>query len=190
MLALFDHIQKFVSLSEPDKALLSEVLQSKTLKRKEILLKEGQVCTAQYFVVKGCFRMYYVNDKGAEHITQFGIDNWWICDYKSYDSAQGSQYYIQAVTEVEVIVWDKVKGEKLLEQIPALERYFRILLQRNAASAQQRIKYLFEFSGAELYHHFNNTHPDFVQKVPQYMLASYLGISAEFLSKIRAGKVN
>jgi CRP/FNR family transcriptional regulator len=189
MQALLNHIRKFVPLSAAAEDLLSNTLHCKTYKRKEFLLKEGQVCHTQFFVAKGCLRMYYINDKGAEQIVQFGIDNWWLCDYKSYQLQQGSQYYIQAVTASEVISWDKHQEEHLLEHIPVLERYFRILLQRNAAAAQQRIKYIFEYSGAERYHLFNNSFPDFVQKVPQYMLASYLGFSAEFLSKIRAGKV-
>ena len=189
MEALIHHIQRFVALTEPDKDLLRNQLQSKEYKRKEFLLKEGQVCHSNYFVVKGCLRMYYVNDKGVEQIVYFGIDNWWLCDYKSYDMQQPSQYYIQAVGTTEVVVWDKHKEETILQQIPAMERYFRILMQRNMAAAQQRIRYINEFSGTERYLHFNEMFPDFVQKVPQYMLASYLGISAEFLSKIRAGKV-
>lgn len=189
MTSLFDHIQRFVPLNESEQDLLSDSLRYKECKRKEFLLKEGQVCTSKFFVVKGCLRMYYVNDKGAEQIVYFGIDNWWLCDYKSYDFQNASQYYIQAVAATEIIIWDKSKEENLLQQIPVLERYFRILMQRNVAAAQQRIKYMSEFSGAERYRHFSNSFPDFVQKVPQYMLASYLGFSAEFLSKIRAGKV-
>jgi CRP/FNR family transcriptional regulator len=189
MEALFNHIQRFVTLNQSDKDLLSSLLQQKEYKRKEFLLKEGQICGSNFFVVKGCLRMYYVNDKGVEQIAYFGIDNWWLCDYKSYDMQQPSQYYIQAVAATEVIVWDKHKEETILDQIPAMERYFRILMQRNLAAAQQRIKYIFEYSGTERYQRFVEMFPDFVQKVPQYMLASYLGISAEFVSKIRAGKV-
>lgn len=189
MLALLNHIQKFVALSDAEKDLLTATLRQKEYKRNEVLLKEGQICDMQFFVVKGCLRMYYVNDKGTEQIVNFGIDNWWLCDYKSYDMGKGSQYYIQAVTGTEVIIWDKSKEDLLWKQVPALERYFRVLLQLSAGAAQQRIKYLFDFSGAERYHHFAASFPDFVQKVPQYMLASYLGFSAEFLSKIRAGKV-
>lgn len=190
MKALLNHIQKFISLSDADKALLTDTLRSRTCERKEMLLKDGQLCGAKYFVVNGCLRMFYINEKGAEQIVQFGIDNWWLSDYKSYDFQQPSQYFIQAVTATDIVIWDKHKEETLLQAIPALERYFRILLQRNAGAAQQRIKYMTEYSGVERYHHFSSAFPDFVQKVPQYMLASYLGFSAEFLSKIRAGKVH
>jgi len=189
MQALFDHIARFVRLTDEERQLLADTLQEKEFRRKSFLLKEGQVCHTRIFVVKGCLRMYYVSEKGAEQIVYFGIDNWWLSDYKSYASGLPSAYNIQTVGNTEVILWDKSREEQLLQRIPALERYFRILMQHNVAAAQQRVKYMFEYSGAERYHHFSTSFPDFVQKIPQYMLASYLGFSAEFLSKIRAGKI-
>lgn len=186
--ALFRHIARFARLEAADKELLASSLRERTVKKKEYLLKEGQVCTANYFIVKGCFRMYYVNDKGVDQIIQFGIDNWWITDYMSYETAKPSLFYIQAVEASELLVWDKSVEESLLQQIPALERYFRLILQRTVAAGQQRSKYNSDFSGEERYRHFQDNFPEFIQRVPQYMLASYLGFTPEFLSKIRAGK--
>lgn len=187
--ALFHHIARFArTLKAEDKKLLASVLGERELKKKEYLLKEGRIGTANYFIVKGCCRMYYINDKGVEQIVQFGIDNWWITDYVSYETGKPSQFYIQAVEPSSVIVWDKRKEEELFLHIPALERYFRVILQRMHAAAQQRTKYFSDFTGEERYRHFSSSFPDFVQRVPQYMLASYLGFTPEFLSKIRAGK--
>jgi CRP-like cAMP-binding protein len=185
---LFRHIARFARLGAADQELLSATLKERTLKKKEYLLKEGQVCTANYFILKGCFRMYYVNNKGVDQIVQFGIDSWWITDYMSYLTATPSLFCIQAVEPSRVLVWRRQDEDSLLQQIPALERYFRLILQRTVAAAQQRSKYDTDFSGEERYHHFLSHFPEFVQRVPQYMLASYLGFTPEFLSKIRAGK--
>jgi CRP/FNR family transcriptional regulator len=189
MKELFQHIERFVTLSDADKEAMTSLLILRDVKKKEMLLKEDKVCTANYFVVKGCLRMYYVNNKGIDHIVQFGLDNWWLTDYVSYSVGKPSQFFIQAIEATEVIVWEKAKEEELFVKVPTLERYFRIILQRSAAASQQRFKYLDDFSGEERYHHFANSFPEFVQRVPQYMLASYLGFTPEFLSKIRAGKV-
>ncbi len=186
--ALFRHIERFVPLEAGDKEYLSSALRQRDIKKKDILLREGQVCTANYFILQGCCRMYYVNDKGVEQIVQFGIDNWWITDYMSYGTHKPSSFYIQAVEPSSLVAWDKHREEEILRRVPAMERYFRIILQYAVAAAQQRSRYISDFSGEERYHHFFNSFPEFVQRVPQYMLASYLGFTPEFLSKIRAGK--
>jgi CRP/FNR family transcriptional regulator, anaerobic regulatory protein len=188
MTELFRHMERFINLSGADKNFLSSSLSCSEIKKKEFLLKEGKTCTTNYFIAKGCVRMYYVNDKGVEHIVQFGIDNWWITDYVSYQSQSPSQFYIQAVEATSIICWDKEKEEERYKKLPQLERYFRLILQRAVAAAQQRFKYLDDFTGEERYKHFASSFPDFIQRVPQYMLASYLGFTPEFLSKIRAGK--
>jgi CRP/FNR family transcriptional regulator len=186
---LFSHIRKFVSLTAEEEQVLSQHLQHQAVKKKEHLLKEGKVCHAQYFILKGCCRMYLVNEKGVEQTTQFGIENWWLADFMSFLNQSPSQFNIQAIENMEVACWDRKSEETLFEQIPQLERYFRIVLQKSNAASQWRIRYLFTQAGDERYHHFNKLYPEFVQRVPQYMLASYLGFSPEFLSKIRAGKI-
>jgi len=183
---LTDHLHRFISLNEDELQLLHSKLQYRNVNNKEFLLKEGQVCGALYFIVKGCFRMYTITDSGTEQIIQFAIDNWWITDYTSLDTKKASMFNIQAVEHSEVIVLEKHIQEELFEEIPKLERYFRLILQRAYAATLMRIQYIFNQSGEERYHHFNSLFPDFVQRIPQYMLASYLGFTPEFLSKIRA----
>jgi CRP-like cAMP-binding protein len=183
---LFAHIAQYVSLSEAEANLLQTFLSLRTVARKEHLLAEGQVCTANYFVLRGCLRTYLVNEKGTEQTIQFGIENWWLTDYASLDNHLPSQFYIQAVENTEVVVLERRVQEELFRQLPQLERYFRVLLQKSAAAALFRMKYLYTLSGEARYHHFNDRFPGFVQRIPQYMLASYLGFTPEFLSKIRA----
>ncbi|MBS7234205.1 Crp/Fnr family transcriptional regulator [Flavobacterium psychroterrae] len=187
--ALLQHIEKIITLELWEIDLLESCLSVSTIKKKELILKEGQICNTLYFITKGCLRQYIINSKGSEQTLQFGIENWWITDYLSYHNQTPSHFYIQAVEKCEVITLEKQTLESILIQIPKLERYFRIIAQKSFGAAQMRIKFLFTMSAEERYHHFNDLYPEFVQRVPQYMLASYLDFSAEFMSKIRAGKV-
>ena len=132
--------------------------------------------------------MYINTDEGTEQIVQFAIDNWWITDYNSFDFQKPSLFNIQAVENCEIAFIKKETQEELFKKLPQLERYFRIILQRSFAASIMRIQYIFNQSGEERYRHFNSSFPDFVQRVPQYMLASYLGFTPEFLSKIRGKK--
>jgi len=188
-LALIEHIQKFVTLEPAEIEILDSTLHVSKLKKKTLVLQEGQVCNDMYFVVKGCLRQYIINAKGSEQTLQFAIENWWMTDYLSYHNHIPSHFYIQAVENCEVIIIEKSSLELLLIQIPKLERYFRIVAQKSFGAGQMRIKFLFTMSAEERYHHFNTLHPEFVQRVPQYMIASYLDFSPEFMSKIRSGKV-
>ncbi|MDX6182556.1 Crp/Fnr family transcriptional regulator [Flavobacterium sp. Fl-77] len=186
---LLEHIQKFITLEPSEKAILASSLILSKIKKKEHVLREGEIANTMYFVTKGCFRQYIINTKGTEQTLQFAIENWWITDYLSYHNHVPSHFYIQAIEDTEVIAIEKKSFESLLLQIPKLERYFRIISQKTFGASQMRIKFLFTMSAEERYRHFKNVNPDFVQRVPQYMLASYLDFSAEFMSKIRAGKV-
>lgn len=184
--SLIAHIRKFVDLSDDEIQVLLSCLKTQSLKKKTHLLKEGEVCGSQYFIIKGCLRLYFLNEKGVEHITQFGIENWWIADYMSLDQQKPARFNIQAIEDSEVIILTKRMQEELLVKLPRLEKYFRVIFQKSYAALQMRILFLFSQSGEERYHHFNNAFPGFVQRVPQYMLASFLGFTPEFLSKIRA----
>lgn len=182
------HIQKHISLSGEEKGILLSTLSVRKVNKKESLLKAGYVCKSYYFVVKGCLRMYIVNAKGVEQMIQFGIDNWWLTDYMSLNSKQPSQFCIQAVEDTEFIEVERPVQEELLQKIPQLERYFRLVAEKSYAASLMRIHYIFSFSKEERYRYFDKLYPDFVQRVPQYLLASYLGFTPEFLSKIRAKK--
>jgi CRP/FNR family transcriptional regulator len=186
--ALLQHIQRFVSLTEEESHLLIPYFTSKKLDKKEFLFQEGQVCTANYFVAKGCLRLYFINEKGVENIVQFAIENWWIADYMSLEKHTPSSFHLQVVESSHLFALEKEVQEELFLKVPKLERYFRIIAQRANAAAQVRIKYISELSGKERYFQFTESFPEFVQRIPQYMLASYLGFTPEFLSKLRAKK--
>jgi CRP-like cAMP-binding protein len=186
---LLAHIKKFVSLNPAEETLLCENIELKRLKKKELLLEAGKRCLGDYFVVKGCMRLYIINDKLNEQILQFGIENWWIADQDSIASGKPANCYIQAIEASELLFLSEKRRAVLCEQIPRLESYFRIMMQKAYVATQRRIGFIFNQTEEERYRNFSSQFPGFVQRVPQYMLASYLGFTPQFLSRLRAKKV-
>jgi CRP/FNR family transcriptional regulator len=184
--SLFAHIRKFVPLSGEEENILHSALRHKKLRKKEFLLKEREVCTANHFVLKGCFRMYFIQENGVEQIIQFAIENWWITDFQSLDWQQPTRFYIQAIEPAEVAILDRRVMDEVFDRVPGLDRYLRLIVQRAFAASQQNLLFIYTFSGEERYHHFSAAFPEFVQRVPQYMVASYLGFTPEFVSKIKS----
>ncbi|MEE1946234.1 Crp/Fnr family transcriptional regulator [Pedobacter sp. KR3-3] len=179
------HIKRYVSLTDDETSLLLQQIKPLTPKKKEFLLQEGQVCRYNYFVEQGCLRMFFVNDKGTEQIVQFALENWWIADYMSFGMQRPSNFSIQAVETSQIVGLAYSQQDELFKQLPQLERYFRIMMQRAYAAAQMRVKFFHDFTKEESYLHFIRMFPDFAQRIPQYMLASYLGITPEYLSELR-----
>jgi len=182
---LLKHIRQYIEIDDKQEIILETYIKTIKLKKKALLLHYGQICTSLFFVEKGCLRMYFIDSKANEQTTQFAIDKWWISDYMSFINKSPSDYYIQAVEPSEILFVEKNNLEKLLFQIPSLDRYFHIIMQKNLAASQQRIKYLYEMSKEELYFYFINSFPEFAQRVPQFMIASYLGLTPEYVSELR-----
>ena len=187
-ISLISHIQKFVTLTPQDELAIAQAFKPLTIKKKDFLLKEGQVCKVNYFVEQGCLRMYYINEKGIEQTTQFALEGWWLADYMSWIKQAPASFYIQSVEASQLQVLDIRQQDELLARVPAMERYFRIITQRAYAAMQNRVKYFSELSKEEAFWHFADAFPDFLQRIPQYMLASYLGLTPEYLSELRKKK--
>lgn len=185
---LYNHIRRYVPLSAEEESVLASNLSHRVLKKKEHLLTAGQVCHANYFIVKGCLRLYIVTESGHEQTVQFAIENWWMTDYNTLGTSRITHVNIQSVENTEIIVLDATLQEYVFTRIPQLERYFRLVLQRAYAAAIMRAQYMLEMKEEERYRHFSSAFPGFIQRIPQYMLASYLGFTPEFLSRIRAKK--
>jgi len=146
--------------------------------RKHIELNDDEIKVLNTFIIS-------VTLKINEQITQFAIDNWWITDYFSFIDNKPSEYYIQAVERTEIQSINANSFEEIVKKIPQMERYFRINMQRALAASQLRVKYMFELSKEEFYTQFCISFPEFVQRVPQYMIASYLGLTPEYVSELR-----
>ena len=187
--SLTDHIKQYIDLTKAEEELICSAATIKTIKKKSYLLEPNHVCKDLYFVSKGCLRLYFINKKLNEQITLFAIENWWMTDYESFDGGRSSSYYIQAVENSEIISITKTKLDELFAAVPKLERYFRIVQQRAFSATLTRIKYIYGMTDEERYLHFSSLFPAFMQRVPQYMLASYLGFTPQFMSKIRAKKI-
>src|ERR1700750_1777805 len=114
------HINKYVPLNEGDIAIIHQYTKPITVAKKEYLLKEGQLCRNNYFVEKGCLRMFFIDQKGTEQITQFAIENWWLSDYMSFTLQQPSTFCIQAIEAAEVVAIDHLAQEQLLQQMPQM----------------------------------------------------------------------
>lgn len=184
---LKSHIEKLLGsqLVDSDYQGILEFFESLKPRKKQNLLVEGKVCKANYFVVQGCLRLFFVNEKGVEQTTQFALEHWWMADYNSFSSQTPSTFNIQAVEASEVLALAYSAQEELFKAYPLMERYFRLVHQRAHAAFQFRIKFLFGSSREENYRQFVSMYPDFVQRIPQYLLASFLGFTPEYLSELR-----
>ncbi|WP_229253018.1 Crp/Fnr family transcriptional regulator [Dyadobacter helix] len=185
-----NHIHKFVNISDREFADIIGYFQVQTLKKKENILLEGQICKAQYFVLQGILRKFFINEKGGEQTTEFAIENWWMTETFSYLNQAPTEFYIQAVENTQVLILYRDAHDKMLEAHPAMEKYFRYIYQKAYAAAQMRIKFQYEHSREELYHFFRRSQPEFLQRVPQYLIASYLGFTPEYLSEIRRKSIS
>jgi CRP-like cAMP-binding protein len=180
-----EHIRKFIEISEEEFSEIFAFFQTINVRKKSNLLTEGQVCRHHYFVLKGCLRKFFVDRKGGEQTTDFAIERWWMTDNIAYERRQPTEFFIQAVEHSEILVIDRSSQDKLLERFPKMERYFRFIYQRAYGASEVRIKYIYEYSKEEFYHFFNQRYPEFVQRIPSYLIASFLGFTPEYLSEIR-----
>lgn len=187
---LKNHIKKFVKISEEEFEEILTFFTVRPVSKKENLLQEGQVCKYHYFVLKGLLRKFYINEKGIEQTTEFAIETWWMTDNIAYENRLPTEFYIQSVEKSEILCITLDNQEKLLGNFPVMERYFRFVYQRAYAAAQMRVKYLFSLSKEEFYFELLRKHPEFVQRVPQYLIASFLGFTPEYLSEIRKRSVS
>jgi CRP-like cAMP-binding protein len=182
---ILQHLRKVIDLSEPEVEIFKSHTETHQFRKKDFVIQEGKVCNHLYFVEKGCLRMYFINKKGVEQITQFALDGWWISDYQSFMNNTPSDYYIQTIEESRILSIDNQNLNLLLAELPHLERYFRLIMQKAVAGAQVRSKLLYEMTKEEFYVYFSTSFPEFMKRVPQYMIASYLGLTPEYLSELR-----
>jgi CRP-like cAMP-binding protein len=178
-------ISEKVFLTEEEMRLCQSFFISKKLRKKQYLLQEGDVCKYTAFVEKGVLRSYQVDKKDQEHIIQFAFEGWWIADSYSFLTDEPSAYNIDALEDAELLLLTKTAQEELLLKVPKMERYFRILLQKSLIAMQRRVLGSLSYTAEEKYIKLMEAYPDIAQRVPQHLIASYLGITPETLSRIR-----
>jgi CRP-like cAMP-binding protein len=182
---LITHIRKFCSIDPEKLSLLEPFFELRTYRKKELLLSEGDRCYEKFFIVKGCTHIYYLRQNGIEQTVDFAIENWWTSDFMAFQDGSVAQFSIRAIETTDVLCITADRQRELLDKVPELHEYFHLVFQKAYAASQMRFRFLYELSKEELYHHFSLHFPAFIQRVPQYLLASFLGFTPEYLSEIR-----
>jgi len=180
-------ISRYVTFTDQELQIFNSLLEYKKVAKKTIMLHEGEMCNFEAFVIKGCLRKYYIDPNGFEVILQFAIENAWVSDISfSIYETKPSHVFIETLEDCEFYMFSPETKEALFSTAPKFERAFRILMQRNLAVTQNRLFNTISKTATEKYVEFLEHYPTIPQRVAQHYIASYLGISAEFLSKIRA----
>jgi len=183
---LYTNIERHIHLTQDDKVRFLSVLRTKTVKKKSIILSENKVSTHATFVLKGCLKAYTVNDNGFEHIIQFAPEDWWVTDMYSFISQKPGNIIIEAIENSEVVQLSRADQLRLFDDIPAFERYFRIITEKSLVSYRTRLMDNMSLTATERYAGFCEQYPTLITKLPQKLIASYIGVTPEFLSKMRA----
>jgi CRP-like cAMP-binding protein len=182
---LIQHLSKHISLTNEEIILLTAAFKPRRLKKKEFLLHQGEVSRQETFVTQGCLRAFSVNDKGEEHIAQFAVEDWWVGDMYSFLTGAPSRLYIEALEDCQLLQIDRPGLEDLYLRVPKMERFFRIIIQNAFIASQNRVLSAMSQTADERYLAFIRKYPNIEQRVPLYQIAAYLGITPEFLSRIR-----
>ena len=185
--AFFDYIQEISGklLSADDKQLLTAHFKPKKLRKRQYFLQEGDVCKYIGFIVKGSARTFTVDEKGHEHILKLSLENWWLADFESFYLLTPSRFNIEALEDLEVLQSTNAQIEEFLKQIPAFAAMQNIISQNNTIATQKRMQTAFSYTAEERYEDLVSNYPNFLQRFSQNMIASYLGLSPETLSRIR-----
>lgn len=185
MQALITHFQHYLPLSEEEIRLIEHKVTQRNVKRRQMILQEGFVCKHYSFVVSGCFRMYGLDDKGYEHNIQFAAEGDWISDIGSFHSQKPSKLFIEAIEPAEIIQIEQQELYFLYRNIPKLDRIFKVLIENKFVELQTRVLQTFSSTAQERYLSFLEQYPHLSNRLPNTQIASYLGITPEFLSKVR-----
>ncbi len=181
----FQKLNETVPLTQEEQDLIKNYLTPKKLRKKQYLLQEGDVCKFIAFVEKGALRAYSIDEKGTEHIIQFALEGWTISDLYSFLTGEPATYNIDALEDAELVLTNKPAHEELLKKLPKYETYIRLQLTGAYLAMQRRLTSIISLSLEERYAYLTELYPDIVQRVPQHMIASFMGLTPETLSRVR-----
>ena len=181
----FQKFNEAVPLTQEEQDIIESYLTPKKLRKKQYLLQEGDLCKFIAFVEKGALRSYSVDEKGEEHIIQFALEGWLISDLYSFLTGEPAVYNIDALEDAELVLTNKSAHEELLKKLPKYETYIRLQLTGAYLAMQRRLTSIISLSLEERYTYLTELYPDIVQRVPQHMIASYMGLTPETLSRVR-----
>ena len=176
---------KHIPLEDLEKKYLNSILHPLKLRQNEFIEKAGEISRYMINVSSGCLMTYYNDNDANDHVMQFSTAGWWTSDLKSFIEQQPSSYPTRALTDSEILLLPKKDMDELMDRYPKFEKYFRILFQNSLITHQERIIRNLSMPAEARYQFFQEKYPNLEQYVPQKYIASYLGITPEFLSKIR-----
>jgi CRP-like cAMP-binding protein len=183
---IIQNIAKHIALTPEEEQLFLSKIETKKYKAKTIILHAGEVCKHSYFVNSGLLRSFNINDNIVEHVLSFACEGWWIGDMYSLLSQKPGNLFIEVLEDAEVVLLSKENQEQLYIEIPKLERFFRILTENSLVAHQERLMDNLSLSAEERFDKFCKRYPTLIQKVPQKQIASYIGVTPEFFSKMKA----
>lgn len=186
MIQILDTISKIVALTSDEEQLFLSKLETKQYKAKSIILHAGEVCKYSYFVNSGLLRSFNINDNIVEHVLSFACEGWWIGDMYSLLSQKPGNLFIEVLEDSEVVLLSKANQEILYQEIPKTERFFRILTENSLVANQERLMDNLSLSAEERFEKFCKKYPTLIQKVPQKQIASFIGVTPEFFSKMKS----
>jgi len=183
---ILENINKYITLSTEEEQLFLSKTEIRHYKTKTIILNAGEICKHSYFVNSGLLRSFTINDNIVEHILSFACEGWWIGDMYSLISQKPGTLFIEVLEDAEVVLLSKENQEQLYHEIPKLERFFRILTENSLVANPERLMDNLSLSAEERFDKFCKKYPTLIQKVSQKQIASYIGVTPEFLSKMKA----
>lgn len=186
MKAILENISKHITLTPQEQELFLSKTETQQYKAKTVLLHAGEICKHSYFVNSGILRSFNINDNIVEHVLSFACSGWWISDMYSLLSQKPGNLFIQVIEDAEVIILSKENQEILYKEIPQLERFFRILTENSLVAHQQRLMDNLSLTAEERFEKFCKKYSDLIYNVPQKQIASYLGVTPEFFSKMKS----
>jgi CRP/FNR family transcriptional regulator, anaerobic regulatory protein len=186
MALIIQNMEKIISLTDEEKELILSKIELKNYKAKTVILHAGEICKHSYFVKSGILRSFNINDNIVEHVLQFACEDWWIGDMYSLISQKPGNLFIEVNEDAEVALLSKENQEELYHKIPKLERFFRILTENSLVAHQERLMDNLSLTAEERFEKFCIKYPTLIQKVPQKQIASYIGVTPEFFSKMKA----
>jgi len=178
------HIEEIVSLSDQEFEYISSYFHYKKIKKRQFLIQSGQARVNKYFVVKGILKSYYVDKNDREHIIQFAQPNWWITDYNAFFNNRPSTIHIDCVSDCELLFISNADLEKLSAEFHKMEHFFRVKSNAGYVASQERILAMLNLTSLERFNHFIEMYPNLIQSIPKYLIASYIGVSREMLSRL------
>jgi CRP-like cAMP-binding protein len=182
---ILNNISGYIRLNGEEKAFFVSLLKPVKLKRRQMLLKEGEICRYSSFVIQGCLRGYSVDENGFEHVLNFAPQNWWIADMYSLITQKPGVLNIEALEDTEILTLSKISQEELYVKVPVFERFFRIIIENSLVSYQQRLLDNLSLTAEERYNNFCRRYPTLISCVPSKQIASYIGVTPEFFSKMK-----